>query len=63
MRINNIKGTSKNWKFLLPEGEGEDEGEGNQCFIPLTLTLSRRERGFLEVPLIVSPREHRGHGE
>ena len=33
-----------------PRMQGEDERDKNIAFHPLTLTLSRRERGFFEVP-------------
>jgi hypothetical protein len=34
--------------FLLPPGEGQDEGKEEGCSLlsPLTLALSRRERGL-----------------
>ncbi|GMR17924.1 MAG: hypothetical protein BMS9Abin33_0319 [Gammaproteobacteria bacterium] len=42
-------------KFLLPQGEGQDEGiikSGSYfVFTPLTLTLSLRERVFIVAPL------------
>jgi len=41
--------TQQIWKFLLPQGEGQDEGNQIKHFVddfdPLTPTLSRRERG------------------
>jgi hypothetical protein len=39
-----------NEAFLLPQGEGQDEGILSDCLPvidPLTPTLSRRERGYL----------------
>jgi len=50
-----LRDTSVNRKFLLPQGEGQDEGiikSGSYlAFTPLTLTLSRRERAFIVAPL------------
>ena len=46
-------GASINKGSLLPQGEGQDEGiikSGSYLvFTPLTLTLSRRERVFINV--------------
>ena len=51
IRRGSLMAASKNWKFLLPAGEGEDEGNSKFiCLLPLTLTLSRGERELLEVP-------------
>ena len=56
MARRHVLGTSKNWKFLLragyasPKGApGEGEAEGDSKFM-CSLTLTRWERGFLEMP-------------